>query len=138
MNTTLSHRDSLIQIYSDVYKDAYGFRSRGINYDAMSTEELEADLERFSAITKENMAEEARAEKAAVEQFYTAIDKLISVGAGDEATALRWMADSGVADSGWDIDFYLWKLGISTYSVDGKAIHDKLMPYWSQALSQVA
>lgn len=38
----LSKQDELISMISDTYKDIYGFRPRGHNYDKMSVEELEA------------------------------------------------------------------------------------------------
>lgn len=138
MTTELTPRESMIQIYSDFHKDAYGFRPRGINYDAMSLEDLDADLTRFAEVCKENANAEAIAEAKAVEAFNTSIASIISMGAGNKATALRWTAEAGVADSGWDMDFYLWKLGISTYSPAGKAIHDQLLPYWRKALQKKA
>ncbi len=133
--STLSHRDSLIQIYSDCHKDAYGYRPRGIDYSSMTTAELEADLARFEAVYKENAAAEAKAEESAIEAFNASVKKLMAIGAGDAETAYRWLAEAGVADYGWDMDFYFWKLGISKYSEVGKAIHDNMQPYWSKALA---
>ena len=135
MNTsTLSHRDSLIQVYSDFHKDAYGFRPRHIDYSSMSVEELEADFARFAAVCKENAEAEKKAEKAAVIEFNASIKKLVAMGAGNAKTAYRWLADAGVAVDGWDMDFYFWKLGISKYTAAGKAIHDKMLPHWRKAL----
>ena len=51
--TTLSERDSLIQIYSDFHKDAYGFRPRGVNYHEFTLEELQADFARFERVCDE-------------------------------------------------------------------------------------
>ena len=136
--TKLTPREEMIQIYSDFHKDAYGFRPRGIDYDAMSLEDLEADFARFAQVCKENAEAESAAEAKAVEAFNESVKKTIALGAGNERTALRWLADAGVVDSGWDIDFYLWKLGISTYSPAGKAIHNKLLPYWRKSLQKQA
>jgi hypothetical protein len=136
--TKLTPREEMIQIYSDFHKDAYGFRPRGINYDAMSLEDLEADFARFAEICKDNANAEAIAEAKAVEDFKESVKKTIALGAGNESTAFRWLAEAGVVDSGWDMDFYLWKLGISTYSPAGKVIHDKLLPYWRKALQKQA
>jgi hypothetical protein len=136
--TKLTPREEMIQIYSDFHKDAYGFRPRGIDYDSMSLEDLEADFARFAEVCKENAEAEAVAEAKAVEAFNESVKKTIALGAGNERTALRWLADAGVVDSGWDIDFYLWKLGISTYSSAGKSIHDKLLPYWRKSLQKQA
>ena len=134
--TKLTPREEMIQIYSDFHKDAYGFRPRGINYDAMSLEDLEADFARFAEVCKENANAEAIAEAKAVEEFEASISAIISMGAGNKATALRWIAEAGVADSGWDMSYYLWKLGISEYSTAGKPIHVMLLPYWRKALQK--
>lgn len=136
MTTTLSHRDSLIQVYSDFHKDAYGFRPRGINYDAMTTVELEADLARFAAVCEEARIAEKAAAHNAVAAFDSSIKKLMQIGASDEATALRWMAEAGVEDSGWDVDYYLWKVGISKYEEITRPIYDKFLPYWQEALKK--
>lgn len=138
MTSELTPRESMIQIYSDFHKDAYGFRPRGIDYSSMTLEELEADFARFAEVCKENAEAEAKAEAKAVETFNASIASIVSMGAGNKATALRWAAEAGVADSGWDMDYYLWKLGISTYSPAGKAIHDQLLPYWRKALQKQA
>lgn len=134
MALELTPRESMIQVYSDFHKDAYGLRPRGIDYDSMSLEALEADFALFSQVCKENANAEATAEAMAVEAFKASITSVISMGAGTEAIALRWIAEAGVAEVDWDMDFYLWKLGISTYSPAGKAIHDQLLPYWNKAL----
>ena len=134
MTSELTPRESMIQIYSDFHKDAYGFRPRGINYDAMSLEDLEADFARFAEICKENAEAEAKAEAKAVEEFEAYISAIISMGAGNKTTALRWIAEAGVTEAGWDMSYYLWKLGISEYSAAGKHIHDMLLPYWRKAL----
>lgn len=138
MTSELTPRESMIQIYSDFHKDAYGFRPRGIDYSSMTLEELEADFARFAEVCKENANAEAIAEAKAVEAFNASIASIISMGAGNKATALRWTAEAGVTECDWDIDFYLWKLGISTYSPAGKAIHDQLLPYWRKALQKQA
>jgi len=52
--TTLSERDSMIQIYSDFFKDAYGFRPRGINYHEFTLEELKASFKSFAEICEAN------------------------------------------------------------------------------------
>jgi hypothetical protein len=138
MTSELTPRESMIQIYSDFHKDAYGFRPRGIDYSSMTLEELEADFARFAEVCKENAEAEAKAEAKAVEAFNASIASIISMGAGNKATALRWTAEAGVAECNWDMDYYLWKLGISTYSPAGKAIHDQLLPYWRKALQKQA
>jgi hypothetical protein len=52
--TTLSERDSMIQVYSDFFKDAYGFRPRGINYHGFTLEQLKADFKMFGEVCEAN------------------------------------------------------------------------------------
>lgn len=44
-----NHRSELISVYSDVYKEKYGIRPRWKNFDTLSTEDIEADLEALYA-----------------------------------------------------------------------------------------
>jgi hypothetical protein len=43
----VDERDELASIYSDVYKEKYGIRPRGMDFSQMSLEDLKADLERL-------------------------------------------------------------------------------------------
>ena len=132
-NYELSHRENMILIYSDFHKDAYGFRPRGINLYAFTTEELEADFARFEQVCADNRIEEIAAEFEADKAFQTLIENTIQMGAGDEATALRWIAECEVEDYGYDYEHYLWNQGIA-YSAYGKRIAQKLAPIWGKAL----
>ena len=133
MTSELSHRDSLIHLYSDFHKDAYGYRPT-YNYSALTTEELEADYEEFGRVCKENAEEEAKAEKIAIEKFNETVKKMVKMGAKNTKTALRWICEAGVEEDGWDMDYFLWKMGISKYTPAGLVIHNKLLPFWRKAL----
>ena len=129
--TTLTRREEMLQIYSDYHKEAYGFRPRGYDYSAFTLEQLEADFALFAEICKENQIAEDAAAREAVANFEANVQKLISMGAGDEATALRWIAEAGVSEDGWDMDYHLWKLGISKYDEISRPICVKLEPHWN-------
>ncbi len=45
----VDERDELASIYSDVYKEKYGIRPRGMDFSQISLEDLKADLERLYA-----------------------------------------------------------------------------------------
>ena len=45
----LSKKDQIASIYSDVYKEKYGIRPRGMKWDDLTDEEAEAELERLYA-----------------------------------------------------------------------------------------
>ncbi len=132
-NQELTHRENMILLYSDFHKDAYGFRPRGYNLYAFTTEELEADFDRFEQVCADNRLEEKAAEAEADMAFQALIANTIQMGAGDEATALRWIAEGAVEDYGYDYEHFLWSQGIA-YSKYGKEIAKKLAPIWGKAL----
>jgi hypothetical protein len=86
-------RMSLIQIYSDFHKDAYGFRPR-YDYHVYTLAQLEADFDRFEEICEWNEKEEEQANERASVAFEKRVQSVIDMGAGDRKTALRWILDS--------------------------------------------
>jgi hypothetical protein len=137
MNTeSLSKREALLQIYSDYHKDAYGFRPR-YDYYSYSLEQLEADFARFAQMISEAAEAEARDERAAVAAFQAAIQNTIQIGAGDEETALRWLASAGVEECGPDWEHYLWKMGI-LHTEYGRELGTKLAPIFGELFSEKA
>jgi hypothetical protein len=137
MNTEpISKRESLLQIYSDVHKDAYGFRPR-YDYSAYSLEQLEAEFVRFSEMIQAAAEAEARAEVAAVAAFKSVIRTLIEVGAGDEETALRWLASAAVEECGPDWEHYLWQRGI-LHTEYGREMGTKLAPIFDELFMEKA
>jgi hypothetical protein len=87
-------RMSLIQIYSDFHKDAYGVRPRGVNYSEFTLEELEADFASFQSLCESNDREEEARSNYAIAEFEKRVQSVIDMGAGDRKTALRWIMDS--------------------------------------------
>ena len=132
-NQELTARENMILLYSDFHKDAYGFRPRGYNLYAFTTEELEADFDRFEQVCADNRLEEQAAEAEADNAFRALIENTIQMGAGNEATALRWIAEGAVEDYGYDYEHFLWSQGIA-YSKYGKEIAKKIAPIWGKAL----
>lgn len=132
-NYELTHRENMILLYSDFHKDAYGFRPRTINVYALTTEELEADFDRFEATCKINRHEEEMAEMEADIAFRALITNTIAIGAGDEVTALRWIAEGAVEQYGYDYEHFLWNQGIA-YSAYGKELAKRFAPIWGKAL----
>ena len=132
-NYELTHRENMILLYSDFHKDAYGFRPRGLNLFAFTTEELEADFNRFEQVCKDNRIEELSAEAEADNAFRALIENTIQMGANDEVTALRWIAEGAVEEYGYDYEHFLWNQGI-VYSKYGQEIAKKIAPIWGKAL----
>lgn len=109
----ITERSELTSIYSDCHKDAYGFRPRGVNFDDMTTEEISADIDRFCEIAAEDAKQEAIYAAKKVEEFKELVAKTIEMGAGDEMTALRWIAEAEeeVYYSTQCIETMVWTLG---------------------------
>jgi hypothetical protein len=65
--------------------------------------------------------------------FRALITNTIAIGANDEVTALRWIAEGAVEDYGYDYEHFLWNQGIA-YSAYGKELAKRFAPIWGKAL----
>jgi len=81
--TNQEEREDVMMWVSDLYKDVYGSRPRGYNFEAFSN----AELATFVNDLIEEREHEAQIESEAVEK---AIADVMSLGA-DKETALRWL-----------------------------------------------
>ena len=110
-------RQNLEAIYSDMHKDAYGFRPRG-EWTNMSTEELVSDMEYFGKLIDAADIEEAIAEKAAMVALEARLASYMEMGAPNRATAMRWelesQGESIALQSGalYDIGYYCYCNGL--------------------------
>lgn len=120
---TLTERESMLQIYSDFHKEAYGFRPRGFDYSVLTTEQLQADFDRFAEVCRENAIEEELRLQADLKSFDLLIARTIQLGASDYKTALKWLFDGENLD--WqnpqDLEHFVWRKGI-LFSDKGKAV----------------
>lgn len=97
-------------IYWDMHKDAYGVRPRGIDTSAWTLEDFEAEFAILGkAIECEEMARK-EAETEAVKKFEQHVTNTICMGAGDRATALRWIMDASSANGDWE--YFCYDLGL--------------------------
>ena len=108
--TERTEREELLNILSDVFKDANGFRPRGMFSD-YSVAQLRAELDRLSAKVEESINAERQLEAARAEAFEKRITDLINCGAGNRETAIRW----DKATWGDDIDdgYYAYLNGLA-------------------------
>jgi len=90
----LSRKEQLAATHYDFYKDVHGVRPRWMNYDAMTEQELEQELESLSKQAEVVFAEEKKAEEEATANFEQHVTNTICMGAKDRATALRWIMDA--------------------------------------------
>ena len=108
--------------YWDMYKDAYGIRPRGIDTSTWT----EADfLTVFKVLGEEIDREETlrkEREATAVAKFEQHVINTICMGAGDRATALRWIMQSSNANGDWEYLCYDLGLPYRYFAVDKQAV----------------
>jgi hypothetical protein len=79
-------------MYSDFYKDAMGFRPR-FDTDDWTLESWESEFDYLRRVCEENEGQERTLQAAAIETIEARIANLISIGADDRATAIKWLMD---------------------------------------------
>ena len=124
-------RNEVLSWISDLYKDVYGIRPRGYNFNEWFDDELEAYTDQLIAQLKENEELERLQEEADVKSFEEQVQKTIELGAGDRKTALRWLFSGEEYDQGeyvtdWDVDGFLYRKGI-VHSDLGKEVKKELL-----------
>lgn len=111
----LSELEQLQSIYSDVYKDAYGFRPRGMSSKLWyNVDALKEELESLNGAVARRIAEEEEDEKVAIEIFEKSVTAMIEAGANDRETALRWIFDAeGLeASSNFELEGFCFDRGL--------------------------
>lgn len=106
---TVSEHD--FGLYSDLHKDAYGFRPR--NWETVRSwtrSEFDAEVERLAGDLEQAIANEARAKAEAVAKVEATIANLIASGAADRTTAIRWLDDAN--EAGGDLGYLEFLLGL--------------------------
>lgn len=101
-----------VEIYSDLYKDTYGFRPR-MGLGDRTAEQIDALWDRLIEAHDEEMRAEEVREAAAVARWDDLIERTIQLGAGDYATAVRWIMQ-GAGDD--DLDYVLWQHGVTAFA----------------------
>ncbi len=89
----LFERQELMSIISDLHKDVYGTRPHGI-YTNHTLEELRAEADYLSEENGRQMAEQKLREAETAKAFEARVAETIATGAGDRATALRWIFEA--------------------------------------------
>ena len=103
----LSRKEQLAATHYDFYKDVHGIRPRWMNYDAMTEQELEQELDSLSKQAEVVFAEEEQMQKECIAKFEQHVTNTICMGAKDRATALRWIMDASQADGDWEYFCFL-------------------------------
>ena len=93
--------------YSDLHKDAYGFRPRNDGWDQLTPVGKQVKWESLCEALDRRIAEDEAAEAAAVQRFEAHVSEVISLGNGavGRATAIRWIVE-GLDIRPSDLAFY--------------------------------
>lgn len=116
-----------IDLYSDLHKDAYGFRPRNHWFydEATADEDRQLLWEQAIEDLELRMEEDRRREAAAVEQFEAAVDRYIETGAADRETAIRWMVAAGGWEREYDPGYIVYCLGLPYH----KGYEEEFLPH---------
>lgn len=93
-------------IYSDMHKDAYGFRPRH-DTSSWTLGDFEQEFAVMQAQIKQDLDHEAREQAQAISRFEQHVTNTICMGARDRDTALRWIMDASDANGDWQYFCYL-------------------------------
>ena len=105
-----SEKDELGATYWDFYKEVHGIRPRWVNHEEATVEWYRASLERLQIEADAMWQEQQIREAEACGRFENSVDSLIASGAGDRATAIRWMHEAN--DTNYDPEYLCYTLGL--------------------------
>jgi hypothetical protein len=112
-NTTYTYDEDC---YSDLCKDAYGFRpseAAWTAWAAMTPAEKQERWDYVVGVLKGTMAEEERREAGLIAIFEATVTATIANGAKDRETAIRWIIDAENVDGvDGDIDYFCYRMGL--------------------------
>ena len=110
MTDMISKKDELGACYSDFYKEVRGIRPRWVNHEEATVEWYRAELEQLQIQADIQWKEQQILESEASVVFESNVTSLIASGAGDRATAIRWMHEAD--DTNYDDEYLCYKLGL--------------------------
>lgn len=95
----LSPLEKAQQIYSDLYKDAYGVRPRNWQHiNKLTLEQLNAELDFLETVIVQEIALDKAREERAAARFEAEIQANLERGATDRQHAIRWIAQANAVD----------------------------------------
>jgi hypothetical protein len=134
--TTYTEKEELLGLASDLHKDAYGMRSRGL-YNEYSVEDLKEVLNKLSEIVSEQIEVEKYQEVADLVKFNELIEKTIELGASDRETAIKWIIESEeLIEDYCPAETLLWRHGISVYDENGRNLEKEITSVFVKYFSE--
>jgi hypothetical protein len=96
-------------IYSDMYKDAYGFRPRGINTDSWTESQFNDALDELGRVIEASETARKEDEAAAILKFEDSVTNLMHTGT-NRARVIAWLMQE--ADAEDDPEYFCYKKGL--------------------------
>lgn len=115
-------------IFSDLYKDAYGHRPRYHRFydEATTDEERQEFWDQTLVALDEAIAAEEEHKARCLRDFESLVQKTIELGARDEETALRWLTSDEEFYSGQCVEHWVWDKGI-LFTDYGRQLVERLL-----------
>jgi hypothetical protein len=105
----LSELEQAQEIYSDMHKDAYGFRPR-FDYSNYTLEQFTAEFETMGKVIEQENSTRKDAEVKAVKRFEKQLASMMQDGAQTRQQALKWIHDA--EGSGGDESYLEYLIGL--------------------------
>ena len=93
-------------IFSDMYKDAYGFRPRDVDTRGWTLKDFDSEFDILQEVIDRGEREQHLREQQAIVHFERRLQELIKLGAQDRATAIRWCMGADEVD---DLDHLCYR-----------------------------
>ena len=108
--------------FSDLHKDAYGFRPRGDFFQWLETatdEQKQVEWDSLCEALERSNAREKEEQEYALVKFNKLVETTIASGAKDREEAIKWLMG---ADEMYlhDVGYFEWSHGIPYGTVNGK------------------
>jgi len=96
--------------YWDMYKDAHGFRPRGVDTSAWTLADFEKEFEYLGKVIEREEELRKDSEARAGHEFEMRMQDLLRSGAKDRAMALRWIHEAEGSDG--DDEYLCYLVGL--------------------------
>lgn len=106
---TMTRQEELQSIFSDMYKDAHGFRPR-FDCTDWTEEDFNDQLNYLDRVIKDNNKQQIVREGLAISEFEKRMTTMIESYSIDRATALKWVHEA--EETNGDDDYLCYTVGL--------------------------
>jgi len=93
---------TLVSEVFEITREVYGYKPNWGALNAMSDDELEAELESLTRSAELEREAEAKQQARNVEKFEQRVQETIAMGAGNRETAIKWIMEAEDVERGYD------------------------------------